>query len=103
LRYPNEKLNKDCVKPTARRGERVISQMMTGFFLWSNSWSFLPVFPDPSSARGRVTGKSIIDIYDQYDVLGIWEDIREKVGEEEVFVFSENAKTHLPFRRSLKR
>jgi len=83
--YPNEKWNKDCVEPTARRGERGISQMMTGFFYGQTHGLFLPVFPDPSSARGGVTGKSIIDVYDHYDFLGIWEDVREKVGEEEVF------------------
>jgi len=38
-------------------------------------------------------------IYDHYDFLGIWEDIREKVGEEGVFFIIDNAKTHLPFRR----
>ena len=54
-------------------------KLMVCFYL------FLPVFPDLSSARGGVTGMSIIDVYDHYDFLGIWEDIREKVGEEEVF------------------
>jgi len=44
----------------------------------------------------QVTGKSIIDVYDYYDFLGIWEDIREKVGDEEVFFIIDNAKTHLP-------
>ena len=91
--YPNEKWNTDCVEPTARRGERGISQMMTGFFYGQTHGIFLPVFPDPSSARGGVTGKSIIDVYDHYDFLGIWEDIREKVGEEEVFFIIDNAKT----------
>ena len=103
FRYPNEKWNKDCVEPTARRGERGISQMMTGFFYGQTHGLFLPVFPDPSSARGGVTGKSIIDVYDHYDFLGIWEDIREKVGEEEVFFIIDNAKTHLPFRKWLRR
>ena len=32
FRYPNKKWNKDCVEPTARRGDRGISQMMTCFF-----------------------------------------------------------------------
>jgi len=54
---------------------------------------FFPIFPDPSSARGGVTGKSIIDVYDHYDFLGIWEDIRQKVGDEEVLLISDNAKT----------
>jgi len=62
----------------------------------------VPVFPDPTSARGGVTGKSIIDVYAQYDFLGIWEYIREQVGEEEVFLIIDNAKTHLPFRRWLR-
>jgi len=44
----------------------------------------------------------MIDVYDQYDFLGIWEDIREQVGEEEVFLIIDNAKTHLPFRRWLR-
>ena len=101
FRYPNEKWNKDCVEPTARRGERGISQMMTGFFYGQTHGLFLPVFPDPLSARSGVTGKSIIDVYDHYDFLGIWEDIKEKVGEEEVFFIIDNAKTHLPFRRWL--
>jgi len=101
--YPNEKWNKDCVEPTARRGERGISQMMTGFFYGQTHRLFLPVFPDPSSARGGVTGKSIIDVYNHYNFLGIWEDIREKVGEEEVFFIIDNAKTHLPLGRWLRR
>ena len=33
FRYPNEKWNKNSVEPTPRRGERGISQMMTGFFM----------------------------------------------------------------------
>ena len=103
FRYPKEKWNKDCVEPIARKGERGISQMMTGFFYDQTHGLFLPVSPDPSSARGGVTGKSIIDVYDEYDFLGIWEDIREKVGEEEVFFIIDNAKTHLPFRRWLRR
>ena len=79
FRYPNERWNKDCIEPTARRGERGISQIMTGFLYGQTHGLFLPVFPDPSSARTGVTGKSIIDVYDYYDFLGIWEDIREKV------------------------
>ncbi|RPB02603.1 hypothetical protein L873DRAFT_1622084, partial [Choiromyces venosus 120613-1] len=31
-----------------------------------------------------------------------WEDIRERVGDEEVFFIIDNAKTHLPFRRWLR-
>jgi len=103
FRYPNEKWNKDCVEPTTRRGERGISQMMSGFFYGQTHDLFLPVFHNPSSARGRVTGKSIINFCDDYDFLGIWENIREKVGEEEVFFIIDNAKTHLPFRRWLRR
>jgi len=45
--------------------------MMTGFFYGQTHGLFLPFFPDPSSARGGVTGKSIIDVYDYYDFLGI--------------------------------
>jgi len=77
--------------------------MMTGFFYGQTRGLFLPVFPDPSSARGAVTRKSIIDVYDYYNFLGIWEDIREKVGEEEVFFIIVNAKAQLPFRRWLRR
>jgi len=77
--------------------------MMTGFFYGQTHGLFLPVFHDPSSARGGVTGKSIIDVYHHYDFLGIWEHIREKVGEEEVFFIIDNAKTHLRFRRWLRR
>jgi len=76
--------------------------MMIGFFYSQTHGLFLPVLPDPSSARGGVTGKSIIDIYDHYDTLGIWEDIREKVGDEKVFFIIHNAKTHLPLRRWLR-
>jgi len=43
-----------------------------------------------------------MDVYDHYHFLGIWEDIREKVGEEEVFFIIDYAKTHLPFRRWLR-
>ena len=103
FRYPKEKWNKDCIEPAPRKGEQKISQMMTGCFYGQTHGLFLPVFPDPTSTRGGVTGKSIIDVYDQYDFLGIWEDIREKVGEEEVFFIIDNAKTHLPFRRWLRR
>jgi len=103
FRYPNKKWNKDCVEPTARRGGRGISQMMTGFFHGQTQCLFLPVFHEPFSARGGVTGNSIIDIYGHDDFLGIWKDIREKVGEEEVFFIIDNAKTHLPFRRWLRR
>jgi len=101
--YSNEKWNKDWVEPTARRGERVISQMMTGFFYGQTHGLFFPVFPDPSCARDEVNGKSFIDVYDHYDFLGIWEDIREKVGEEEIFFIIDNAMTHWPFRRWLRR
>jgi transposase len=102
FRYPYEKWNKDCVEPKARRGERGISQMMTGCFYSQTHGLFWPVFLDHSSARSRVTGKSIIDVYDHYDFLGIWENIREKAGEEEVFFIIDNAKTHLPFMRWLR-
>jgi len=71
FRYPNEKWNKDCVESTTRREERGISQMITGFFYGQTHGLFLHVFPDPSSARGGVTGKAIIDVYDHYDFLGI--------------------------------
>jgi len=103
FRYPNVKWNKDCVEPTARRKERGISQMMTGFLYGQTHGLFLPVFPNPSSARGGVTRKSIIDVNDHYDFLGISEDIREKVGEEQVFFVIDNAKTQLPLRRWLRR
>ncbi|RPB02935.1 hypothetical protein L873DRAFT_1585360, partial [Choiromyces venosus 120613-1] len=97
FRYPKEKWNKDYIKPAARRGERKISQMMTGCFYGQTHGLFLPVFPDPTSARGGVTGESIINVYDHYDFLGIWEDIRERV-----FFIIDNAKTHLLFRRWLR-
>jgi len=77
--------------------------MITGFFYGQTPGLFLPVFPDPSYAESRVTGKLIIDIYDHYDFLEIWEDIKEKVGEEEIFFIIDNAKTHLPFLRWLRR
>jgi len=51
FRYPNEKWNKGCVESTARRDERGISQMMTSIFYGQTHGLFLPVFPDPSSAR----------------------------------------------------
>ena len=57
FRYPKEKWNKDCVEEARRRGERKISQMMTGFFYGQEYGGFRPVFPDPSSTRGRVTAK----------------------------------------------
>jgi len=44
------------------------------------------IFINPSSTKGRVTGKSIINIYNYHDFLGIWEDIREKIGEEKCFL-----------------
>jgi len=37
---------------------------MTGFFYCQTQGLFLPVFPDPSSARGKVTGKSSMHVYD---------------------------------------
>ena len=33
FRYPKEKWNKNCIEATPRRGERKISQMMSGFFM----------------------------------------------------------------------
>ncbi|RPB02212.1 hypothetical protein L873DRAFT_1674165 [Choiromyces venosus 120613-1] len=100
FRYPKEKWDKDCIKPTARRGERKISQMMTGCFYGQTHGLFLPVFPDPTSARGGVTGKSIINIYDHYDFLAIY--YKPGMVYEEVFFIIDNAKTHLPFRRWLR-
>jgi len=32
FRYPKEKWNKDCIEPTAKVGERKVSQIMTGCF-----------------------------------------------------------------------
>ncbi|RPA91581.1 hypothetical protein L873DRAFT_1868353 [Choiromyces venosus 120613-1] len=83
FRYPKEGWNKDYIEPNARVGERKVSQMMTGVF--------------------HVTGKSIIDIYDHYDFVRIWEDIKRELGEEEVFLIIDNAKTHLPFIRWLRK
>jgi len=60
---------------------------------------FLPVCSDRSSARTGLTEKSIIDVDDHYDFLEIWEDIREQIGQEEVFFIIDNAKTYVPFRR----
>ena len=102
FRYPKEKWNKDCVEEAPRKGERKIAQMMTGFFYGQKYGGFLPVFPDSSSARGGVTAKSIIEVYDQYDFVGIWENIKQELGEEEVFLIIDNAKTHLPFMRWLR-
>ena len=41
--------------------------MMTGFFYGQTH----SLFPDPSSTRSGVTGKSNIDLHDHYGVLGI--------------------------------
>ena len=76
---------------------------MTGFCYSQTHSLFLPIFLNPFFARGGVTGKSIIDVYDYYDFLGIWKNIRKKVGEEEVFFIIDNAKTHISFRRWLRR
>jgi len=103
FRYPKKKWNRDCVEPTARAGERKIGQIMTGSFYSQTHGLFLPVLPDPSSAGGGVTGKSIIDVSDQYDFSGIWENIRKHLREEEIFFIIDNAKTHLPFKRWLRR
>ncbi|RPB02244.1 hypothetical protein L873DRAFT_1787655 [Choiromyces venosus 120613-1] len=84
FRYLKEKWNKDCVEPSARLGERKVSQMMIGFFHGQKHGLFLPIFPDPSSTGGGVTGKSIIDVYDHYDFVKIWEDIKRELGEEEL-------------------
>ena len=96
--YPNEEWNKGCVEHTARRGERGISQMMIGFFYGQTHGVFVFVLPEPSSARGhsKVTGKSFIEVYDHYDFLEIWEDIREKAGEDKIFFIIDNTKTYLP-------
>jgi transposase len=102
FRYPKEKWNKDCIEPTARVGERKVSQMMTGFFHGQKYGLFLPVFPDPNSTGGGVTARSIIQVYDQYDFLGIWREIKEERGEEEIFLIIDNARTHLPFMRWLR-
>jgi len=82
FRFPNEKWNtKYCVVAPTRRGKRGITQMMTGFFYGQTHSLFLPVFPHPASARGGVTGKPIIDVYNHYSFRGIWKDMREEVGE----------------------
>ena len=60
FRYPKDKWHKDCIEPTPRKGERKVSQMMTGFFYGQKFDLFLPVFPDPNSIAGGVTLKSII-------------------------------------------
>ncbi|RPB03771.1 hypothetical protein L873DRAFT_1840978 [Choiromyces venosus 120613-1] len=97
--YPKKKWNKDCVEPSTRVGERKLSQIMTGFFYGQRHSLFLPVFPDPSSAGSTVTGMFIIDVYDHYDFVKIWEDIKRELEEEEVFLIIDNAKTYLPFMR----
>jgi len=38
--------------------------MMTGFFYGEKYGFFLPVFPDPNSAAGGVTSRSIIQVCD---------------------------------------
>ncbi|RPA90349.1 hypothetical protein L873DRAFT_1795543 [Choiromyces venosus 120613-1] len=76
--------------------------MMNGFFHGQRYGLFLPVFLDPSSTSSGVTGKSIIDVYDYYDFIMIWEDIKRELGEEEVFLIIDNAKTHLSFMRKLR-
>jgi len=76
--------------------------MMTGFIYGQTQGLFLRVLLDPSSAKGRVTRKSIIDVYEHYDFLEIWEAIRKKVRDEEVFFIIDNAKTHLSIRRWLR-
>ncbi|RPB04694.1 hypothetical protein L873DRAFT_1758743 [Choiromyces venosus 120613-1] len=76
--------------------------MMTGFFYGQKYGYFLPVFPDPSSASGGITAKSIIEVYDQYDFVDIWEDIKKESEEEEVFLVIDNAKTYLFFMRWLR-
>jgi len=75
---------------------------MTGFFDGQKYGCLLRVFSDSSCARCGVTAKSIIEVYDQYDFVGIWEDIKQELGEEEVFLIINNAKTHLPFMRWLR-
>jgi len=37
--------------------------VMTEFFYGQKYGGFLHVFPDPSSADGHITGKSIIEVY----------------------------------------
>ena len=78
--------------------------MMTGFFYGQKYGCFLPVFPNSSSAgSGVTTGKSIIEVYDQYGFVDMWENIKKESGEEEVFLIIDNAKTHLPFMRWLRK
>ncbi|RPB05988.1 hypothetical protein L873DRAFT_1850304 [Choiromyces venosus 120613-1] len=95
FRYLKEKWNKDCIEPNTRVGERKVSQMMTRFFHGQRHDLFLSIFPDPSSTGGGVTGKSIIDVYNHYDF--------RELGEEEVFLIIDNAKTYLPFMRWLRK
>ncbi|RPA90844.1 hypothetical protein L873DRAFT_1795255 [Choiromyces venosus 120613-1] len=103
FRYPKEKRNKDCIESSTRVEERKVSQMMTGFFHGQRHGLFLLVFPDLSSAASRVTGKSILDVYDHDDFVKIWENIKRELGEEEVFLIIDNTKTYLPFMRWLKK
>ncbi|RPA93129.1 hypothetical protein L873DRAFT_1706792, partial [Choiromyces venosus 120613-1] len=83
-------------------GERKVSQMMTGCFYGQKYGLFLPFFPDPNCVGGGVTSRSIIQIYNQYDFISIWEEIKREIGEEEIFLIIDNARTHLPFTRCLK-
>jgi len=78
FRYPKEMRNQNFVEEAPRKGERKIGQMMTVFFYSQKYGCFLPVFPDSSSSRGRVTAQAIIEVYDQYDFEGIWEDIKQE-------------------------
>jgi transposase len=102
FRYPKDKWHKDCIEPTARVGERKVSQMMTGCFYGQKYGLFLPVFPHPNSVGGGVISRSIIQVYDQYDFIGIWEEMKAEMGEEELFLIIDNARTHLPFMRWLR-
>ncbi|RPA91219.1 hypothetical protein L873DRAFT_1871685 [Choiromyces venosus 120613-1] len=88
---------------TVERGERKVSQMMTGFFHGQRHSLFLPVFPNPSSAGSGVTGKSIIDVYDHYEFVRIWDYIKRELGEDEVFLIIDNTKTQLPIMRWLRK
>ncbi|RPA94781.1 hypothetical protein L873DRAFT_1846364 [Choiromyces venosus 120613-1] len=75
---------------------------MTGCFYGQKCGLFLPVFPDLNSIGGGITSRSIIQVYDQYDFISIWEEMKREIGEEEIFLIIDNARTHLPFMRWLK-
>ncbi|RPB06205.1 hypothetical protein L873DRAFT_31200 [Choiromyces venosus 120613-1] len=71
--------------------------MMSGCFMGRNLGMFIPVFPDPTSARGGVTSKSLIKEFEVY-FMDVWEAALTTSDNREVYFIIDNARVHGPLK-----